>query len=76
MSKETGMPLVVGPSSPPSEVGNPNTLPPVSSMSVSPRFITGSSMLKGNDSIGWTGTTVLTLPRLLTGPRPSSRIWS
>ena len=28
MSKETGMPLVVGPSSPPSDAGNPNTPPP------------------------------------------------
>jgi hypothetical protein len=52
MSKETGKPLVVGPSSPPSDGGNPNTMLPVSSTSVSPWSITGSSRLKGNDSIG------------------------
>src|SRR4051794_19590531 len=57
MSKEIGMPLVVGPSSPPSDGGNPNTPPPASSTSASPWSITGSSMLKGNDSTEWTGTT-------------------
>src|SRR5512142_1690250 len=62
MSKETGMPLAVGPSSPPSDGGNPNTTPPVSSTSVSPWSITGSSRLKGNDSTGSTGTTVPTPP--------------
>jgi hypothetical protein len=34
MSKETGKPRVVGPSSPPSDGGNPNTMLPVSSTSV------------------------------------------
>src|SRR5512135_2398209 len=67
MSKETGKPLVVGPSSPPSDGGNPNTMLPVSSTSVSPWSITGSSRLKGNDSTGSTGTTVPTPPRLPTG---------
>ena len=76
MSKETGKPLVVGPSSPPSDGGNPNTMLPVSSTSVSPRSITGSSRLKGNDSTGSTGTTVPTPPRLPTGLRPSLRTWS
>lgn len=50
MSKETGMPLVVGPSLPRSDEGSPNTTPPVSSTSVSPRSITGSGMLTGDDS--------------------------
>jgi hypothetical protein len=52
MSKETGKPLVVGPLSPPSDGGNPNTMLPVSSTSVSPWSITGSSRLKGNDLTG------------------------
>jgi len=50
MSKVPGMPLVVGPSSPPSDGGSPNTTSPVNFTSVSPWSITGSSMLKGNDS--------------------------
>src|SRR5512138_1883228 len=67
MSKVPGMPLVVGPSSPPSDGGYRNTTPPVSSTSVSPWSITGSSRLKGNDSTAWTGTTGPTPPRFPTG---------
>src|SRR5512135_1180060 len=63
MSKETGKPLVVGPSSPPSGGGNPNTMPPVSSTSGSPWSSTGSGVRKGNDSTGSTGTTVPMPPR-------------
>ena len=76
MSKVTGMPLVVGPSSPPSDGGIPNTLPPGCFTSASPRSITGSNALKGNDSIGSTGTTGPTTSRRLAGPRPPSRTWS
>ena len=52
MSKETGMRLVVGPSSPPFDGGSPNMTPPVSSTSVNPWSITGSGGLTGNDSTG------------------------
>ena len=52
MSKETGKPLVVGPWSPPSDGGNPNTMLARHFHVVSPWSITGSSRRKGNDSTG------------------------
>jgi hypothetical protein len=76
MSKVTGKPLAVEPSSPPSGAVDHSTMSSTNSASVNPLFMSGSTVPTASDLIGWTGTIALVLPTVPLEPMPPSRIWS